>query len=230
MSRRALAPLLFATAGLAMPALGAAPVEVEIPGARLILDVRPSARPGFVPEAMPTRFVLLEDGTLVVGGHSGLATVRAEREFVKALDKRWGQLEHLAGRNVSVTFGPGDERCRLRVPKERIDVTAVGDPAQAPPELRPLAMLVSDLAAFDHPGLRPLQPAEYWASARAEALAGGCRVWRGTPRVAELLERPQALPASMAAGWPTGAYAASVCEDGRRFSLTLRPLLPGQRP
>ncbi len=230
MPRRALALLLFATVGLATPALGAAPADSEIPGARLILDLHPPARPGFVPEALPTRFVLLEDGTLVVGGHSGLATVRAEREFVKALDKRSGQLERLAGSDVSVTFGPGDERCRLRLPKERIDVTAVGDPAQAPLELRPLAALVSDLAAFDHPGLRPLQPAEYWASARAEALPGGCRVWRGTPRVSDLVEHPQALPASMAAGWPTGGYAASVCEDGRRFSLTLRPLVPGQRP
>jgi hypothetical protein len=216
----------------AAAALGAdAPLAPgDILGARVILDVRPPARPGFVPEALPPRFVLFDDGRVVVGGYAGLATARLEREEHKALDKRLAQVKRLPGVGASVSFGADQPRFRLRLPKERLDVVASGDPDQAPPEFRPLAGLIRDLAAFDHPALQPLAVELFRASARVETLAGGCRAWRAEPPVSALAEQPRELPAASVAGWPTGAYAASVCEGGRRFSLTLRPLVPGEQP
>ena len=39
-----------------------------------------------------------------------------------------------------------------------------------------------------------------------------------------------AVAAADAIGWPTGALPASVCAGDKRFVVTLRPLLPGERP
>jgi hypothetical protein len=202
----------------------------DIADARAILDVRPAPRPGFVPEALPPRFVLFEDGRVVVGGHASLATARLDREAHKALEKRLAQVKRLPGLGASVSFGAELPRYRLRLPKERIDLVASGDPRQAPPEFGPLAALIRDLEAFDHAGLQPLVPEQVWASAREEELPGGCRLWRRSPSVSELATQARPLPAADAAGWPTGAYAASVCEGQRRFTLTLRPLVPGELP
>ena len=206
------------------------PAPGDIVGARAILDVRPPARSGFVPEALPPRFVLFDDGRVVVGGYAGLATARLERDEQKTLDKRLAQVKRLPGVGASVSFGADQPRYRLRLPKERIDIVAAGDPDLAPPELRPLATLIRDLAAFDHASLQPLAAEQFRASAREETLPGGCRTWRAEPPVSALAEQPRVLPAGSAAGWPTGGYAASVCEGGRRFSLTLRPLVPGEQP
>ncbi len=230
MPRLALALLVIVTSSALALAAEKEPAAGDVAGALVILDVRPAARPGFVPEALPPRFVLFEDGALIVGGYSGLASMRLERDALKALDKRLSQVKRLPGLGARVSFGAGPEIYRLRLPQERVDLTAGGDPEQAPPELRPLATLLHDLASFDHAALRPLQPTHLLASARAEALPGGCRAWRALPRVSDLVAQPQPIPAQAAAGWPTGAYAASVCEDGRRFTLSLRPLLPGERP
>jgi len=38
------------------------------------------------------------------------------------------------------------------------------------------------------------------------------------------------VSASEAHDWPTGAAPAAVCDGDRRFVVTLRPLLPGERP
>lgn len=211
---------------LAADAFGAG----EIADARVILELRPPARPGFVPEALPPRFVLMDDGRVFVGGHAGLASVRLDKSELKALDKRLQQLKRMPGIGTSVSFGPGDTRYRLRVPKERIDVLATGDPARAPIEVRVLSALVADLAAFDHAGLQPLVPAQYLATAREETLAGGCRAWGSWPAMDEIAAEARVVPSEAVVGWPTGAVAASVCEGGRHYALTLRPLLPGERP
>jgi len=224
-----LLPLALACTTPAFAADGAV-ARGDIPDAKAVLEVRPPARPGFVPEALPPRFVLMDDGRVFVGGFEGLASARLEKNELKALEKRLQQLKRMPGIGTTVTFGPGDTRYRLRVPKDRIDVVATGDPASAPIELRVLASLVGDLAGFNHPALQPLAPAQYLAAAREETLAGGCRPWRSWPAIAEIAAAPRVIPAESVAGWPTGAIAASVCENGRLFALTLRPLLPGEQP
>jgi len=38
------------------------------------------------------------------------------------------------------------------------------------------------------------------------------------------------VSASEAPDWPTGGAPGAVCDGDRRFVVTLRPLLPGERP
>ena len=59
---------------------------------------------------------------------------------------------------------------------------------------------------------------------------GGCRAWSFSLPLAQALAAPRFLAAAEALGWPTGAMPASVCADDRRYAVTLRPLLPDERP
>jgi hypothetical protein len=65
---------------------------------------------------------------------------------------------------------------------------------------------------------------------REARLVGGCRAWGFAFPIAQAQAGLQTVTAADAAGWPTGAVAASVCADDRRYAVTLRPLLPGERP
>ena len=67
---------------------------------------------------------------------------------------------------------------------------------------------------------------------------GGCRRWAFPFPIAAVLGAPRVVSSDEAAGWPTGGVAASVCGDdagpsasaGKRYVVTLRPLLPGEQP
>jgi hypothetical protein len=65
---------------------------------------------------------------------------------------------------------------------------------------------------------------------REARLAGGCRSWSFPFPLAEAVVGARAVPAPEVEGWPTGAMPASVCVDERRYVVTLRPLLPDERP
>lgn len=221
------------TAGLAPLALLMAvlPVRAQVPaGVEALLEVRPAAAPGFEPDALPVRFALFDDGRIVVGGTRVLYAGKLEKAEHKALEKRLGQLERTPGLGAPLVFGPGSTRYRLALPDKRLEVNATGDPQQAPPELRVVAQLVDALEHFDHASLRPLPATQVWARAREQRLPGGCRPWRGPLPLAELATAARALPADAFVDWPTGALAASACENGRAYVVTLRPLLPGERP
>jgi hypothetical protein len=41
---------------------------------------------------------------------------------------------------------------------------------------------------------------------------------------------PRILTAADFATWPTGAAPASVCAGDKSYVVTLRPLLPGEKP
>jgi len=221
------APVLAAT--LTICALSARGVgAAEIPGAVVVLETRVASYPEDQPEAAPPRFVLLQDGQVFVGGTSSLAAGRLSGGESKALEKRLSAVRRLSGLGSSVTLGPGSARRRLMLRKGRpLDIVATGDPATAPPALLPLAALLTDLEVFDHPSLRPFAPKEYLLNARLGRLAGGCRPWL----LAEpLTEGSRRVPASSVPTWPAGARPASVCADGKTYVVTLRPLLPGEKP
>lgn len=187
--------------------------------------------PGLVADGAPKRFVLLEDGALYVGGTQSVAVGRLEKPELKDLGKRLDRVRKTPGLGASVKFGEGPQRFRLVVSKGKpLDVVATGDPAGAPAALKPLAALVADLASFQHTSLRPFRPATFALQAREASLAGGCRSWSFPVPVERALAAPQPIPASEAAGWPTGAQAASVCVNDRRYAVTLKPMLPWERP
>jgi hypothetical protein len=202
----------------------------EIPGAVLVLETAPGT-PGSDPTGAPPRFVLLKDAQVFVGGSSILELGRLEKGEAQALHKRASALRKLPGIGSPISFGGSADRVmRLRLLEaEPLEIVATGD-GPAPPPLAALAALLQDLARFHHPSLRPYAPSSYALAVREARLAGGCRSWSFPFPLADALAGARAVPAAEAAGWPTGAMPASVCVDERRYVVTLRPLLPDERP
>ncbi len=229
--RRAAAALLALLAAPAAPG--------EIPGAVIVLEAAPGT-PGSDPTGAPPRFVLLKDGQVFVGGTSRVEAGRLEKNEAQALRKRAEQARKLPGLASPVALG-GDATLSLRLrllEGDPLEVVASGEPGAAPPSLAPLATLLADLLRFDHPSLRPYVPASYAMAVREARLVGGCRRWDFAFPMAEALASTRAVAAAEASGWPTGGIPASVCLDdpgpstsaSRRYVVTLRPLLPGERP
>ncbi len=226
-----------AAALLCLLAAPAAPGEVA--GAVIVLEAAPGT-PGSDPAGAPPRFVLLKDGQVFVGGTSRVEAGRLDKGEAQALRKRAEQARKLPGLSSPVSLGGDASRTlRLRVLEgDPVEIVASGDPEAAPPGLAPLATLLADLLRFDHPSLRPWVPASYAMSAREARVPGGCRRWDFAFPVAEALASPRVVSAAEASGWPTGGTPASVCLDdpgpstspARRYVVTLRPLLPGERP
>lgn len=194
------------------------------------LQVSTTAIPGQVPEAMPPRFVLTEDGTVYVGGTSGVATARLEGGDVKAIEKDIERIRKIPGLATRIDLGPGVDRTyRVVVRKGKpLDLTAVGDLAGANPAFRPVVSLITRLADFSSPDLHPYRPSSYALSAREETLPGGCRAWTFPVALPQALAAPQVVSASVAEAWPTGGNAASVCAGDKRYVVALRPMLPGE--
>jgi hypothetical protein len=206
------------------------PAASEIPDAVVILDVLVASLPGDVPQSAPPRFVLMEDGTVFVGGTRDIMTGRLGPSELKDLDRRLGDVRKLPLTGV-VSIGPGSERRRLFLKKGRaLDIVLTGDPRDAPAGVRPLAALVEDLARFQHPSLRPYEPVSLAMSAKEGTLPGGCRPWTLPEPLAESVFAPRVVPAKGHGDWPTGASPASVCLDDKRYVVSFRPLLPGERP
>ena len=218
--------LVLAAAALA----GGAPAAAEIPNAVVGLEVLVPAQPGDVPASAPPRFVLMEDGTVFVGGTREVMTGRLESAEAKDLERRIAEVRKLPLTGVMMV-GPGNERRHLFLKKGRaLDMVLNGDPSGPVASMRPLAALVEDLARFQHPSLRPYEPQSFAMSAREGSLAGGCRSWTFPERLSESVFAPRVVPAKGHGDWPTGASPASVCLDDKRYIVTFRPLLPGERP
>jgi hypothetical protein len=219
--RRAALLCLSLTAGAAL---------AEIPGAQLVLEVVPPGAPGRYPEAAPPRFVLLEKGQFFVGSSTSLAAGRLESSEVKAIDSQVARIRKLPGLGSRVVLGNGQTRYRLQLLGKRpLEIVATGEPREAPQALRPLASLVEALADYEHPSLRFVRSESFLLVAREGALAGGCRRWGFGFAPAEA-SNGRVVAATLAADWPQGIHAASACAGNQRFVVTLRPLLPGERP
>jgi hypothetical protein len=233
-SRRSLSALALAAALVARAEAG------ELEGALLMIEAAPGT-PGSEPQGAPPRFALLEDGQVFVGGTSSLETTRLSKDELQPLRKRIEAVRKAVERNGPPSPDPGASAIRVRflgvrpvealLDSSRLNVrlpTAGG--AVPPPALQQLEALVGDLLRYDHPGLVRYGPASYALSAQRRALVGGCRPWTLAFRIEDALAAPVAVYARDVVGWPTGAMPASVCVDDKRFVVTLRPLLPGERP
>ena len=203
----------------------------EIPEAALILEASVGL-PGSIPAAAPPRFVLKRDDQVFVGGSAAVWVGQLDKDEVKAIERRVKDLRKSGLLTPAVSFGDDTSKSyRLRLLKDDArDVVITGDPATAPPALQPLASFVSDLLRFDHPSLRPVAPSGYAVSAREGVLVGGCRQWFLPLPFESVLAGSQRLAPDEAERWPAGADPASVCHEGRRYVVTLRPLLPGEQP
>jgi len=224
------ARVLVLLAVLASPATLTAADRV-IPDAVVVLEA-PVSLPGRVGDQAPPRFVMMRGGSVFVGGSEHVYAAVLAKDEQKAIEKRLKDLRKAGQLVPSASFGEdARRRYRLRVLEgDAVDVVMTGDPATAPPPLRPLAAFVQDLLTFDHPGLRPYVPEAYALRARAGELVGGCRSWTFSVPLHDTLDSARRIGPAEAERWPSGASAASVCAAGRRYVVTLRPLLPGEQP
>jgi hypothetical protein len=189
----------------------------------------PSLVQGDVLGAMPPRFALLEDGRVFVGGISAIASTKLASGQIKAIESQIARVKKLGTLPSPVVLGPGEDRFRLMLHKGP-ELLVEGDPAHAVPAFRPVATLVQTLLEFSSPDLKPYQPESFLMRLEEGSLLGGCRDWQLPGRLADLRKAPVVVGAPAAAGWPTGAHAASVCDGDNRLTVTLRPLLPGETP
>lgn len=194
------------------------------------LDVSLAPGPGLVPDAAPRRLAIFEDGSVYIGGSGELAVGRLEKGELKDVEKRVARVRKITALDRPIQLGAGEQRHRLLLPRAKIDVMVTGDPAGANPSLKPLATLLVELRDFSHRSLRPFTPAFYALRASEGALPGGCRSWDFPVSLAQTLTAPQPLSAQAASGWPSGARAASVCASDKTYLVTLRPLVPGEKP
>ena len=211
--------------------LAAAAASAEIPRAVVVLETPVAPLPGHVPEAMPPRFVMLEDGQVFVGGTRGLATVKLTDRERKDLDRKLSDLRKHPALAGVVTIGPGTRSRRMVLRKGRpLEMKIEGDLEAAAPGLQAIAVAVRELESWHHPGLRPYAPAFLALSAREGTLPGGCRRWTREESLADAVFAPKVVTAADFSRWPTGATPASVCAGDKRYVVTLRPLLPGETP
>ncbi len=219
-----------AVASLLVLALARGASAWEVPGAAIVLEAEPGS-PGSDPTGAPPRFVLTKDGQVFVGGTERLETGRLDKAESSALLKRADAVRRLRLSSPVSLGGEASRTARLRLLEGKpLELLVKGDPAQASPALAPLASLLTDLLRYDHPSLRPYAPTSYAMVAREDRLVGGCRAWPFSFPIADAVSAPRTVTAEEAEGWPTGARPASVCVDGHRYVVSLRPLLPGERP
>jgi hypothetical protein len=172
---------------------------------------------------------MLRNGEVFVGGTSEILTSRLERKVRRDLQKQANRVRKLKGLVGEAILGPGETRYRLYIRKGGT-FSARGDLTAVPSRLKPLGRLLERVLCFDHPTLRPYRPSRYRLAVRAGVLRGGCRNWSFALPLLDALPAPRVVPAEMVVGWPTGAVPASVCHRGRKYVVTLRPLLPGENP
>ena len=204
----------------------------DVPQAVVLLEEAVPGRAGQVPEAAPVRFVLLEDGQVFVGGSSEILTVKLSARELKDFDKRLTEIRKHPALAGNVALGPGGERRRLVLRKGNrpLDMVLTGDVASATPSMRGLADFVAALGRYHHPGLTPYTPSSFALSVKEGALPGGCRRWTHSEALKDAVFAPKVVPVAGLESWPRGASPAFVCADDKRYVVTLRPLLPGERP
>ena len=203
----------------------------EIPQAIVMLE-DPPGRTFQVPEAAPVRFALLEDGQLFVGGSSELLTAKLSSRELKDFEKRLAEIRKHPALAGTVTLGPGGARRRLVLRKggRPLDMVLTGDLESATPAMRALADFVEQLARYHHPGLTPYTPNSLALSAKEGVLPGGCRRWMHAEALKDAVFAPKVVPAAGLESWPRGANPAFVCAGDKKSVVTLRPLVPGERP
>jgi hypothetical protein len=216
-------PLAFAIILIGLVPSTARPADE--PDIDVLLEAALPSAPGDVPEAAPPTFVLLTNGRFFTGGSSEILEGRLTGPDQKALRELIARARKLKGLGATVEFGPGPQKFRLVLQKGR-EIVASGDLALATFALRPLAALIDALSHFDHPSARRYAPERYRLLVRQATLTGGCRPWTFPVPLLDALPAPRVVPASAAAGWPTGLQPASVCVGDKNYSVALRPLLP----
>lgn len=217
----------------------AAPSPTPIPVAVwLRLDPQPAEMPMSPRESfdgVPSRFILMTDGSVYVGGRREYLRGFLDRVEMQDVSTRLDlALKALgkAGAPKSVSLGDGPAVFRLSsVLGVQFHTYVMGglDGTPAAPTSMLLVDFIRRLAAFRHPSLRPFDPAQFAMIAREKTLPGGCRDRGALPPLATLPADELVVGERLTHGFPTGPEMAQVCEGSKRFTVVFRPLVPGER-
>jgi hypothetical protein len=227
----------------ALVSVGSAAWAQEPPPAQwLRLDPLPaemqlSARESF--DGVPSRFVLLTDGSVFVGGRREVLRGFLDKTEMQAISTRLDLAMKSLGRATPPTLvmgqGPteGDGSAIFRFSVllgTPLQVVVMGRiPAPGGAALAPLPDFIRRLAGFRHPSLKPWDPAEFTMIVREKTLPGGCRTAKGLPALAQATGAETTVPEALTRSFPTGPDLAQVCEGPKRYTVVFRPLIPGGR-
>lgn len=184
-------------------------------------------------DGVPIRFLMLTDGSVYVGGRHDVLRGSLDKAEMQVFATRLAAVRKSFKKTPipsTLPVGEGPAIFRLSVFGDSpFQVVITGRLPAIPEPLMPLPDFVRRLAGFRHPSLRPFDPTEFVMSVKEKTLVGGCRSSRGLPPLAPAVGAEVVVPEAATHGFPTGADLAQVCEGQKRYTVTFRPLLPGER-
>lgn len=185
-------------------------------------------------DGVPSRFVLLTDGSVFVGGRREVLKGRLDKDEMQAISTRLDlaiKSVAKAGLPQTLVVGEGPALFRFSVLLgSPLQFVVMGNlEAAGSPPLSPLPDFIRHLAAFRHPSLTPWTPAQFTMIVKERALPGGCRAASGLPPLAQTVANSVVVPEKLTHGFPTGSDLSQVCEGPKRFTVSFRPVIPGER-
>jgi hypothetical protein len=190
-------------------------------------------------DGVPTRFVVLTDGSVFLGGRREIIRGFLDKSEMQALSTRLDlALKALGKTPLPPTIMLGDGPATLRfsvllgVPLHTVimgdlEASTSTAPRGPRPATSQIVEFIRYLANFRHPSLKPWDPEQFAMIVKEQTLLGGCRSSKGLPVLNTASET--VVPAAVTHGFPTGADLTQVCDGQKRYALAFRPLIPGER-
>ena len=185
-------------------------------------------------DGVPSRFVLLTDGSVFVGGRREVLKGWLDKGEMQAISTRLdAAMKSLgkAGPPQTLVVGEGPAIFRFSVLLGApIQLVVMGDlDPLAGPALAPLPDFIRGLAAFRHPSLKPWDPDRFTLIVKERVLRGGCRLAPALGPLASRVANDSAVGEALTHGFPTGSEMSQVCDGLKRYTVVFRPLIPGER-
>ncbi len=185
-------------------------------------------------DGVPSRFVLLTDGSVFVGGRREVLKGWLDKGEMQAISTRLDvAMKSLgkAGPPQTLVVGEGPAIFRFSVLLgSPIQVVVMGNLESAGgPVLAPLPEFIRGLANFRHPSLKPWDPDRFTLIVKERALTGGCRSAPALTPLAARVANDSTVGEALTRGFPTGTEMSQVCDGLKRYTVVFRPLIPGER-
>ncbi len=184
-------------------------------------------------DGVPSRFVLLTDGSVFVGGRRDVLKGWLDKGEMQAistrLDVAMKSLLKAGPQTLVVGEGPAIFRFSVLLGSP-FQLVVMGNLESGDgPVLAPLPEFIRGLANFRHPSLKPWDPDRFTLIVKERALPGGCRAAPALTPLASLVANDSTVGEALTRGFPTGSEMSQVCDALKRYTVVFRPLVPGER-